>query len=135
MLDLGRNYGPPWGRNPAPKEKWNKFDLPVSSKDHAQFSEEYIHRFVKWVRDQRVTFNINSLYILMGMQTVWGVVFGTKYPLKIAHHTAVYDIVSATIEQSNGACLPFPDDAKNLPMAQCVGHPCIQPCQRLLPGP
>ncbi|PSR74954.1 hypothetical protein PHLCEN_2v9429, partial [Hermanssonia centrifuga] len=92
MSDPGRNYGPPWGRNPAPKEKWNKFDLPVSFKDHAQFSEDYIHRVIKWVGNQRVTFNINALNVLMGMQTAWDGVFGTSYPLTIARHTAVYDI-------------------------------------------
>lgn len=95
MSDHGRIYGPPWGRNPAPKEKWNKFDLPIAPKDHKMFSEEFIHRFIEWVGNQRVTFNINALNILMAMQMSWNAVFSPAYPLTIARHTAVYDIVSA----------------------------------------
>ncbi|PSR76962.1 hypothetical protein PHLCEN_2v8116 [Hermanssonia centrifuga] len=92
MSDHGRIYGPPWGRNPAPKEKWNKFDLPIAPKDHGKFSEEFIHRFIEWVGNQRVTFNTNSLNILMAMQRSWDVVFLPAYPQKIARHTAVHDI-------------------------------------------
>ncbi|THH01066.1 hypothetical protein EW026_g1552 [Hermanssonia centrifuga] len=56
------------------------------------FSEEFIHRFIEWVGNQRVTFNINTLNILMAMQRSWDVVFLPAYPLTIARHTAVYDI-------------------------------------------
>ncbi|PSR92367.1 hypothetical protein PHLCEN_2v4725 [Hermanssonia centrifuga] len=97
--DTTRSYGPPWGRNPAPKEKWNKFDLPIAPKDHAQFSEEFLHRCIRWVGNQRVTFNTNSVNILAAMQVSWDAVFSLDYPLRITRHTPVYDITMQKVYQ------------------------------------